>query len=322
MSTFLSCDWGTSSFRLTLAGLPSLEVLGGVSNDKGVSATFRAWKDSGGDEAGRVNFFLAVIRDAIAEVEHALGRSLAGVPVVVSGMASASIGMVTLPYGDLPFAVDGANLTVHRIGANTSFPHDVIVVSGIRSADDVMRGEETQLIGSVSDESPGAEHLYLLPGTHSKHIRVIDGNAIAFKTYMTGEFFELLSAKSILADSVMRGKGLQNDENLRCFVEGVAEGSRGNLLNRAFHVRTRALFGQHTPEMNYYFLSGLLIGSEVGELVHEPEIAITITGTRVIVGLYDSALRSLGFRRIRLMGGEDAVLKGQASIIQSTHLTS
>jgi len=285
--------------------------------------TFRAWKDSGGDEGGRVNFFLTVIHDAIAEVEHAHGRSLAGVPVVVSGMASASIGMMNLPYGELPFAVDGANLPVHRIGANTAFPHDVLVVSGIKSADDVMRGEETQLIGSVSDDNcAGVEHLYLFPGTHSKHIRVLNGNAISFNTYMTGEFFELLSSKSILADSVSGGEGVQSGENFRSFMEGVAEGSRGNLLNSAFHVRTSALFGRHTPEMNYYFLSGVLIGAEIGALAHEPEIAISITGSEPIVALYDHALRSLGSHRIRLVSGEDAVLKGQASILQRTNLTS
>src|SRR5690606_24960682 len=217
-NTFLSCDWGTSSFRLTLAALNSLEVLGAVRNDRGVSATFREWKNSGGDEVGRVNFFLVVIRDAIAEVEHAYGRSLEGVPVVVSGMASASIGMINLPYGELPFAVDGANLTVHRMVANASFPHDVLLVSGIKSADDVMRGEETQLIGSVIGEAAeGVEHLHLLPGTHSKHIRVVNGNATWFNTYMTGEFFELLSTRSILADSVAPGEGLQSGENLRCF---------------------------------------------------------------------------------------------------------
>lgn len=322
-NTFLSCDWGTSSFRLTLVLLPSLEVLGGVRNDRGVLATFQAWKEGGGDEAGRVDFFLGVIGEAIAEVEQTLGRSLEGVPVVVSGMASASIGMLTLPYGELPFAVDGTNITVHRIGTKADFPHEVLVVSGVKSDNDVMRGEETQLIGSVNGApASGIEHLYLFPGTHSKHIRVLNGNAISFRTYMTGEFFELLSSKSILADSVARGGKMMDAENLQSFTEGVTAGSGGNVLNGAFHVRTRALFGQCTPQMNYYFLSGLLIGAEVGELAHKPELPITITGSEPVVSLYDQALRSLGFKSTRLVRGEDAVLRGQAGILQRTILTS
>lgn len=323
MNTFLSCDWGTSSFRLTLVSLASLEVLGAVRNERGVHATFQAWKDAGGDEAGRVDFFLDVIRDAVAEVEHSSGRSLAGVPIVVSGMASASIGMMNLQYGELPFSLDGASLIVHRIEANTAFPHDVLVISGVKSDDDVMRGEETQLIGSVSDEiAAGVEHLHLLPGTHSKHIRVMNGSATSFRTYLTGEFFELLSAKSILADSVSRGDGGLNSENFRCFMEGVEEGSRGNILNSAFHVRTRSLFGRHSSEMNYYYLSGLLIGAEVGELALERDLAITVTGSDDVISLYDHALRSLGFRNIRLVRGESAVIKGQAIILRRIDLTS
>lgn len=323
LNTFLSCDWGTSSFRLTWVSLPALEVLDGVRHGNGVAATFQAWKNSGGDEAGRMDFFLNVIRDAVAAMETRLGKSLAGIPVVISGMASSSIGMVSLPYGTLPFATDGANLTTRTINATNTFPHNVLIISGIRAADDVMRGEETQLIGSVHARAPaGMAHTYLFPGTHSKHIHVVDGEAVSFRTYMTGEFFELLSTKSILADSMRQGDEPRSEDDLSYFLEGVAEGSRGCLLNNAFHIRTKALFGQHTPRMNYYFLSGLLIGAELGDLSKDPEAGITITGSDSIVPYYEHALRSMGVTRIHIVGGEGAVLKGQAKILERTHLIS
>lgn len=323
MNTFLGCDWGTSSFRLTLASLPALEVLGGVRHDKGVSATFRAWRDGGADEAERHDFFLRVIREAVIAIEDKLKTSLAGVPIVISGMASSSIGMINLPYGELPFAVDGAGLTFHKINATDIFPHDVLVVSGIRAADDVMRGEETQLIGSVLEGAPaGVAYTYIFPGTHSKHIHVVDGKAVSFRTYMTGEFFQLLSTKSILADSVARVEGAQSEGDLSYFLEGVAEGSRGALLNSAFHVRTKALFGHHTPAMNYFFLSGLLIGAEVANLANDPEAEITITGSDSISPYYEHALRALGLTLIRRVSGERAVLEGQARILKRVYLIS
>ena len=315
MNTFLSCDWGTSSFRLTLATLPALEVGGAVRHDQGIGDTHKLWKEGGGDEATRLHFFIAVIRNAITEIEQKLAVSTTGVPVVISGMASSSIGMINLPYADLPFAADGSGLRVHAMNATDDFPHDVLLISGVRSADDVMRGEETQLIGAVPDGiSSDRECLFVFPGTHSKHIRVRNGSAFVFKTYMTGEFFRLLSLNSILADAVRPG-GAFSQENLRCFEEGVLEGSQNNLLNSVFHIRTSALLEKHTKEMNYFYLSGLLIGAEIAD-IGTSALPIIVVGGEPIVQHYERAMRLLGLQNIRVVSGDRAILKGHARILE------
>ncbi|HEX7014872.1 MAG TPA: 2-dehydro-3-deoxygalactonokinase [Cyclobacteriaceae bacterium] len=309
LNTFLSCDWGTSSFRLTLATWDGA-VRGVVSNGNGIAATFQKWKERSGGESERFDFYLNVIREAIAEMQTRLDADLQGVPLIISGMASSSIGMMNLPYGNIPFSLDGSGLEVHRMEANESFPHPMYLISGVRSENDVMRGEETQLMGVADAVSNKNEHLYIFPGTHSKHIRVVDGSAIAFTTYMTGEFFEVLSKKSILADSVSEGGILHHTENLDSFREGVSEGMRSNILNSAFHVRTRALLHGRGKESNYYFLSGLLIGSEVSGITGP----VTITGSLSILSLYEEAFRVSGVSDVTLADGEQAVIKGQARI--------
>ena len=57
------------------------------------------------------------------------------------------------------------------------------------------------------------EQVFIFPGTHSKHVTVKNGNVIDIKTYMTGEFFELLSVKSILSATIEKTVDLNNEKN-------------------------------------------------------------------------------------------------------------
>jgi 2-dehydro-3-deoxygalactonokinase len=311
-NTFLSCDWGTSSFRLTLATGDAV-VKGVVGNNKGIAATFQKWKERSGKESERFDFYLNVIREGIAEVGSKFGVDVRGIPLVISGMASSSIGMMTLPYGNIPFSLDGSDLVVHEAKTTEKFSHPIYLISGVESENDVMRGEETQLVGVTHDHPVEREHLYIFPGTHSKHVRVLQGRAVAFTTYMTGEFFEVLSRNSILVDSVSETGALQEPENLDSFREGVSKGARHNLLNIAFHVRTRSLLDNRSKEANYWFLSGLLIGSELAGISGP----VTITGGKSILDCYDEAFRVLGVDRVTLADGAKAVVAGQARIVRN-----
>ncbi len=108
---FLSCDWGTSSFRLKLIAIPSLQILGEESSNTGIAAVFNDWeKQAGKDQAKRQSFYLQVLAGYIAKMGEKMSVSLAGVPVVLSGMASSAIGIVDVPYTHLPFATDGSGI--------------------------------------------------------------------------------------------------------------------------------------------------------------------------------------------------------------------
>jgi 2-dehydro-3-deoxygalactonokinase len=83
---------------------------------------------------------------------------------------------------------------------------------------------------------------------------------IDLKTYMTGEIFNLLAEQSILRYAVKKG----TDE--KSFSDGFQAGLDGNILHHAFMVRTRQLLQHANPVSGYQFLSGLLIGAELGQL--------------------------------------------------------
>ena len=279
----LSCDWGTSSFRLRLINIADNSILAETTDGKGIAAVYNEWLQSGHNEDDRIDFYKNIL---LSKIKNLTGYCLEGAPMIISGMASSSIGITELSYGDVPFPISVDNLQVTKIPADTKFTHEILLVSGLKTTDDVMRGEETMLAGcEINDDN---EQLIIFPGTHSKHAIVKDKTLVDFKTYMTGEMFELLAAKSILSKSVAKNEHHQNN----VFERGVKEGACGNLLNTMFHVRTNYLFKALTPEENYHYLSGLLIGCELKE-VFVSNVKIHLVCSQSLSGHYLLALRTL-----------------------------
>src|SRR5512143_2992534 len=115
MGKFLSCDWGTSSFRLRLVETPGLNIVNEKISAEGIAQTFELWKQSGNTEDARFSFYLELIQKHIQDFEKTLGFSLTPTPLVISGMAGSSMGMIELPYKEFPFAIDGSDLITKSI---------------------------------------------------------------------------------------------------------------------------------------------------------------------------------------------------------------
>ncbi|HEX6846107.1 MAG TPA: 2-dehydro-3-deoxygalactonokinase [Chitinophagaceae bacterium] len=317
MKSFLSCDWGVSTFRLRYVQTSKLEFDSVENPDKGIAATFGRWHQSGKAEEKRFPFYRDVIADHIILLEHKLKTSLKGASVVVSGMASSSIGMIELPYKKVPFKEDGSDLQVMKIKRSTDFEHDILIISGAKTNDDVMRGEETQLAGC--HDTNGKKKLYIFPGTHSKHVLVKKHSAVTFKTYMTGEFFELLSKKSILSSSLRAGEGFSGI-NKKAFARGVMEAQRSTILHSSFLVRTNQLIKKWEAGKNYYYLSGLLIGAELTECAANKNASITLVASGELRQLYLSAMKTLGLKEnLRSVDSTLALIQGQLMILKNIH---
>lgn len=325
MNEFLSLDWGTSSFRLRLVEAGSGQVKAEESAAQGIADTFRQWQQHPAQSpSDRIAFYNRVIAGHIARLEEKLGQSLAGRTVVVSGMASSTIGMVELPYQSLPCATDGSGLTTRQLPATADFPHPILLISGVKSENDVMRGEETQLIGVLSEEEQAThDGIYIFPGTHSKHLDVQGNQVAGFHTYMTGEFFELLAKHSILSATVAAAGAETGDA--ASFRQGVADAQGNNLLHAAFLVRTNNLFGRYSREENYSYLSGLLIGTELQELLRQPGRNLYLCGGSKLQAYYQQALKTLGLdKQLQAFPAhwvDEAVIRGQSRILARTNFS-
>lgn len=306
MSYFLSCDWGTSSFRLRLVEAGSLNIIAEEKSGTGIAGTYQQWQQT---TLPREDFFAAVINRYIDALAAATGIPLQDVPVVLSGMASSSIGMVELPYKELPFSLSGTDLTVQSFNR-------FIIISGATGGQDVMRGEETKAVGcSAWLPDTEQEQLLLMPGTHPKHITVRHHQALRFQSFMTGEFFDLLSAHSILAASVGNGGQLDDPACRQFFTEGLHAGRKENLLHAAFLVRTNQLLKKVPPEHNQFYLSGLLIGSELKEV--PPQTPACLVAGPLHTPLYTLACRVLGIHVAAVIDAEEALIHGQQAVISN-----
>jgi len=182
------------------------------------------------------------------------------VPRLASGMIGSRQGWVEAPYIACPAPlVDLVSGIVQTPG------RELGIVPGVRTRDangtpDVMRGEETQILGGVDQRE--ARVLLALPGTHSKWALVEEGRIIDFATFMTGEVWQALMSHTILgrlavgpAPGAPVGPG---------FERGVMRGiGAGSILHDAFGARSLALMGELAPEDVSDWLSGVMIGREV-----------------------------------------------------------
>ncbi|HMH35026.1 MAG TPA: 2-dehydro-3-deoxygalactonokinase [Puia sp.] len=319
MEKFLSCDWGSSMFRLKLVASDGFIMLAEEKTSQGISNTYQDWKQTDANEKDRSDFYLNIIREKIRMIENRTNASLDGVPLIMSGMASSSIGMMEIRYKTLPVLLDGSDLETKIIPASDHFRHDICLISGARTADDAMRGEETKLIGCVNEIGLSREEaVFIFPGTHSKHLYVKEGKLVDIRTYMTGECFALLSGQSILANAVEKTSWPGTNEYKSGFVEGIKAGASVNLLHGAFLTRTNDLFGKFSKAANYYYLSGLLIASELKEWMHSGSVALILVSDVHLGPLYTFACRILGIGKSAHAGpwldADQALVKGQFAI--------
>jgi 2-dehydro-3-deoxygalactonokinase len=297
----LCCDWGTTSFRLRLTNLKA-DVIAETHSEKGILFFHNQWLSQNDDNLDRrFDYYLQYIQSQIREIHHGLEIDIATLPLVISGMAISSIGMINMPYENLPFSVAGTTGFECRIQKNGA---PIILVTGVCSSDDIMRGEETQIIGLYHTPELNRilpdSGIFVLPGTHSKHVSINDKAIVSIKTFITGELFHILRSNGTLSKSIafLQEDRNANPDNQLAFINGIRESKKGSLLNNLFQVRVNDILKKLNKEQNFYYLSGLLIGSEFDYLKKEPILSasnkLVVCCSQNFISYYTTVLKELG----------------------------
>jgi len=236
----LGIDWGTSNRRAYLVDAAGA-CLDSRADDQGMLA---AGPDFGAS--------LAALLDAMGIAPE--------VPVLASGMIGSAQGWRETPYLDAGVPLEDLPRHLVRVPMDAS-GRACLLVPGYRAHDDagqvdVIRGEEMQLLGAVAGGR--REGWFVLPGTHSKWVRLEDGVIRQVSTFMTGELFATLGKVGTLAP-LMTG-----EDDDAAFAAGVDAGKqRAPLTHALFSVRARAVTGAMPAAQVRSFVSGLLIGAEL-----------------------------------------------------------
>jgi 2-dehydro-3-deoxygalactonokinase len=282
----IGLDWGTSSLRAFL--MHDGRVIETRSSSDGIQSLA-----TGGTRAFE-RAFAAIAGDWL--------QPSPALPVVACGMVGSAQGWREAPY--VPCPADARALAARGVRvasvSNEEGP-EILIAPGVLfdapgGVPDVMRGEEIQVAGALLHESAwSARSRIVLPGTHSKWVRVDDGRIVALATYLTGEMFAVLKTHSILGRLMTAAV-----VDARAFAQGVerARNRPGDLLHHVFAARTLGLTQRMPHESLAEYLSGLLIGHElVSALAAEAESEtqpLVLVGDHALCERYAVALRHLG----------------------------
>ncbi len=292
----IGIDWGTTAFRAYRLA-PGGTILDRRESEGGILSV-----PPGGFPAA----LSAAIDPWLAE-----GESL----VLLCGMVGSRQGWQEVPY--LPCPAGPAEIT----GALTTLPFAgarCLLVPGLTTRDsggvpDVMRGEETKLIGLLA-ELGNASALACLPGTHSKWARLEGGRIASFSTHMTGEVRAVLLEHSILGRLAKEEAPM--DE--AAFLRGVRRAREaGGMLHHLFGTRGLGLMGELTPETTSSYLSGVLIGHEVSAALADgvPQGPIHLAGSATLTRSYALAFGAFGLDH--RLHDPDLVLRGLVLIAET-----
>jgi 2-dehydro-3-deoxygalactonokinase len=267
---FIAVDWGTTRLRASLVDATGA-VIDTTQSDSGVQSI-----PAGG--------FPAALDSACA----AWFGSRPDLPVLMAGMVGSRNGWVEAPYAPCPA---GAAEIADRLLAVPGTSRPIHVVPGVdcRWADgayDVMRGEETQALGTGVRDG-----LVALPGTHGKWIEMRDGRIHRFATFVTGELFAAVSASFV-------GRLAEEPYDDAAGADLAAEAARvpGGLTRGLFQARARTLAGDLMPRGVRPFLSRLLVEAEIAgalDLFGRPE-TVHLVSAEPQRSIYRSALAARG----------------------------
>jgi 2-dehydro-3-deoxygalactonokinase len=267
----IGIDWGTTNRRAYVLD-ESGEVIRRHADDQGILAA-----------AGRFPESLTALLKRL-EVEQA--------DIILSGMIGSRNGWRQVPY--LPVTAPLSLLADGLVEVESTLPgvrcrivpgYEFAAANGLP---DVMRGEETQAYGAMMLGTDSG--WFVLPGTHSKWVRLEKGAIMEIATFMTGEMFGLLTSHGTLAALMQEREPVP-----AAFEAGVKAAQLGGFTHMAFACRALVVTDAMPASHAWSYLSGLLIGSELQEIRRRAATrtwpAIQIVGSPTLAEYYVAALR-------------------------------
>ena len=241
MERYITLDGGTTSTKISV-------VAGGEIIDTVKVA-------SGSERDG----YFAAVRGGIAELLARCALSEADICRIIASGTMATRGAVEVVIPEI-----------------SAIP--IVIVRGVKTAckalldADMMRGEEAEIMGLLTNE--GDECAFMLMGSHTKIVRVVDRKIVDISTMLTGEMIAAISGGTILKHSFSINSSALDVEFLKRGYEYRAERGESEAY---FKVRVlKNIFGATDSEAYSFFLGIALFG----EVEHIKRLGIG----RVIVG--------------------------------------
>ena len=291
----IAVDWGTTNLRAFLLDQNGTSH-GQKISDRGMLTL-------------NVNEFEPVLRDLLEDWLHP------DVPIYMAGMVGSRGGWQEVPYLHCPIQLDSLADNLRWVESN--LPCDVAIVPGLQGIglsghSDVIRGEETQLLGAVDwlkeQNQPDQNVLCCMPGTHCKWVPLSQGKVMQFSTSFSGELFARLNNESSLVKGLPKNTLLNQD----AFQKGLVTSQQtGGLLHHLFSVRSDYVCGELAADQARDYLSGIVIGHDVKDMLaaqpNPVETTVLIIGSDNLSHRYRMALSFHNVRTQSLEASEASI---------------
>ena len=289
MKHYITVDGGTTNTRVTL------------TEDENPLQTLRIPL---GARAGITDpqALPTALRDAIQTLlkANALQESDI-VRILASGMITSEFGLCSLPHVNAPVGMCELNASMHEILLPTISSIPFVFIRGVKllgdtvEATDMMRGEETELMGLLSTP-PTQNTLYVLPGSHSKLIETDQSGRICrFSTMLTGEMIAALSEGTILKDAVDLAIEAQDEQ---CLCDGYRYTAVHGLNESLFKVRILKNLFAKSPTEVYSFFLGAVLADEIQAILRSSAPRVVIGGKAQIKRATKALLRAFSDKEI------------------------
>lgn len=268
MSNYIAIDGGTTNTRIFL-------VMNGEISDV-LKYSIGSGKSKNG---GRL--LKCTLKNGIIELLARNGLESGDIEkILVSGMLTSEYGIYDAPHITAPAGVAELHESTVKLHLDeiSDIPFELVRGVKLSGADfesmDMMRGEETELIG-LSEGIKG-ECVWVLPGSHLKVIKTdSDGRIVDFSTMLTGEMISALSQNTILKDAVSLEEASLNEEYLK---KGFYYCEKCGINKALFKVRVLKNMFNCSKDEAYSFFVGAVLFGDVNEILKENPKRIAIGG--------------------------------------------
>lgn len=279
----IALDWGTSSLRAYLF------------DREGQLIEHRA--SALGVQKIQQNRFLEAL-------ESLCGAWLSEHPqatVIACGMIGSQQGWRDAGYRQCPIGVDELGAELCRADDLLGRPFRIVpgLMMDPQRRADIMRGEETQILGLPADYGQG-QAVLVMPGSHCKWVELRDGFVTGFQSYLTGELFEAIAAHTIVGRLF---PAIRPEHDEAAFAAGLqaVRSEPQSLTAWLFSVRAQGITGVRPAPALPSYLSGLLIGAELNSalLQFRGVSRVTLIGDAQLCARYEQALELFGITAIQ-----------------------
>lgn len=270
MSTYIAIDGGTTSTRVNL--LQDGKVTDTIRLNIGARASM-----------GNREQYVGEIKHAVDEIllrnnVHDVKRILA------SGMITSEFGLCNLPHIKAPAGLCELHESMHETIISEISDIPFVFMRGVKidsedfASFDMMRGEETELMGVMNEEY--GECIYVLPGSHSKIIKTDEsGRIVSFSTMLTGEMLACLSQGTILKDAV----DITTPEiSIEYLLKGYEYTKLAGINKALFKARVLKNRFSCSKEEVYSFFMGTILCDEILNIINQDTKTVVIGGREQI----------------------------------------